>query len=193
MAATNHAQAIKQDSQEYLTTALLQLLEAHQFEDITVTQVVKRAGVSRMAFYRNFDSLEQVLIDYFTPIIETHFKAVLQQQSAELKLAALSTFFIELEATLKLADKRGFEPIVRDVFTNNIQQFYQTIDPWRSLDAIRQKYYVQFMAVGVYQIWRDWLLGGQKESLSFIHQLLANLQHHMDLAVSQPISGLKKR
>ena len=188
MAATNHAQAIKQDSQEYLTTALLQLLETHQFEDITVTQVVKRAGVSRMAFYRNFDSLEQVLTDYFTPIIETHFKAVLQQQSAELKLAALSTFFIELEATLKLAAKRGFEPIVRDVFTDNIQQFYQTIDPWRSLDAIRQKYYVQFMAVGVYQIWRDWLLGGQKEPLSFIHQLLANLQHHMDLAVSQPLA-----
>ncbi|EOR84938.1 transcription regulator, TetR family [Latilactobacillus sakei subsp. sakei LS25] len=44
------------------------------------------------------------------------------------------------------------------------------------------------MAVGVYQIWRDWLLGGQKEPLSFIHQLLANLQHHMDLAVSQPLA-----
>lgn len=65
MAATNHAQAIKQDSKDYLTTALLQLLEKNIYSSITVSQVVRRAGVSRMAFYRNFDSLDDVLTRLF--------------------------------------------------------------------------------------------------------------------------------
>lgn len=60
MAATEHSKKIKQDSQTYLITALLQLLKTKDFTDITVTQVVKRAGVSRMAFYRNFDTLDDV-------------------------------------------------------------------------------------------------------------------------------------
>ena len=57
MAATQHAQLIKQDSRDYLTTALLQLLETHDLATITVTQVVKRAGVSRMAFSVSYTHL----------------------------------------------------------------------------------------------------------------------------------------
>ena len=74
MAATNHAQAIKKDSQTYLTTALLQLLRTHDLDTITVTQVVKRAGVSRMAFYRNFTTLEDLLTAYFARRLQRGFR-----------------------------------------------------------------------------------------------------------------------
>ena len=89
MAATQHAQQIKQDSQTYLTTALLQLLETKDLSDITVAQVVRRAGVSRMAFYRNFDTLDDILIAYFRPLIAARFNDVVNQAPQNEKLSAL--------------------------------------------------------------------------------------------------------
>lgn len=69
MAATQHAQQIKQDSQDYLTIALFQLLQKKELDQIKVTELIKRAGVSRMAFYRNYHSLAEILEQYFAPQI----------------------------------------------------------------------------------------------------------------------------
>ncbi|WP_300558725.1 TetR/AcrR family transcriptional regulator, partial [Companilactobacillus sp.] len=96
MAATNHAQAIKKDSQQYLTTALLQLLETKPLNEISVTQVVKRAGVSRMAFYRNFDTLDDLLTSYFEPQIEQKFTDIKNDISTQDKMDSLGQFFTQM-------------------------------------------------------------------------------------------------
>ena len=48
-------------TQEYIITALLQLLHKKAFAQISVTEVCRKAGVSRMSFYRHFESREDVL------------------------------------------------------------------------------------------------------------------------------------
>lgn len=47
-----------------ITQALLQLMQTGSFENIRITDITKRAGVSRVSFYRNFESKEDVLIKY---------------------------------------------------------------------------------------------------------------------------------
>ncbi|MCI1554346.1 MAG: TetR family transcriptional regulator [Levilactobacillus sp.] len=175
MAATQHAQAIKQDSQDYLATALLQLLATKDLSDLTVTAVVRRAGVSRMAFYRNFTTLADVLTAHFTPIITARFDDVLAHVPQAQKLAALGDFFTDLAPTLKLAVTRGFEPVFQQIFTQNMIRFYASIS-WPAITPVQQKYWTTFMTAGVYQIWRDWLLAGQVESLTTIHELIADFQ-----------------
>lgn len=177
MAATNHAQAIKKDSQTYLTTALLQLLRTHDLDTITVTQVVKRAGVSRMAFYRNFSTLAELLTDYFAPAIAARFQDVLQHVPAEQKLVAMGQFFGDFAPALQLAAQRGFESIIQQLFDDNMTTFYQTTMAEAGLTAVQLKYWTKFMSAGVYAIWREWLLNGQVESLTTIHDLLATLQN----------------
>ncbi len=176
MAATNHAQAIKKDSQTYLTTALLQLLRTHDLDTITVTQVVKRAGVSRMAFYRNFTTLEDLLSTYFAPAIAARFQDVLQHVPANQKLLAMGQFFSDFAPTLRLAEQRGFENIIQQLFNTNMTNYYQATMANGTLTAVQLKYWTRFMSAGVYAIWREWLLGGQLESLTTIHELLATLQ-----------------
>ena len=36
-----------------IVDGLFDLMENKKFEDITITEIIKRAGVSRMGFYRN--------------------------------------------------------------------------------------------------------------------------------------------
>ena len=48
-------------TRECLTTALMQLMKEKPIDKITITELVKRAGVSRTAFYRNYSSKEDIL------------------------------------------------------------------------------------------------------------------------------------
>lgn len=51
-----HNQNLNKQITEYLQEALILLLEKKAFGDITITELCKKAGVSRMAFYSNYKS-----------------------------------------------------------------------------------------------------------------------------------------
>ncbi len=47
-----------------IEAAMLLLMREKAFSDITITELIKRAGVSRVSYYRNYDSKESVLENY---------------------------------------------------------------------------------------------------------------------------------
>ena len=61
-------------TKECIRTALLSLMATETFDQITVTAIIKRAGVSRGGFYRNYTSKEDVLRE----IVEQLFQYVLE-------------------------------------------------------------------------------------------------------------------
>lgn len=48
-------------TKECLQTALIYLMNEKPFDKITITELVKRSGVSRTAFYRNYTTKEDIL------------------------------------------------------------------------------------------------------------------------------------
>lgn len=50
-------------TKECLQTALIHLMSEKSFEQITITELVKRSGVSRTAFYRNYATKEAILTE----------------------------------------------------------------------------------------------------------------------------------
>lgn len=176
MAATDHSQQIKQDSKNYLITALLQLLKTKHLNEITVTAVVKKAGVSRMAFYRNFETLEDVLVAYFKPQIDQEFDTIIHKVPQDKKFAALGDFFERMAESMILAEHGNYEYIIQKIFDDNIRDFYDQALNWDQFSMIQKKYWIKFMGAGVYAIWKEWLIDGQKESLRDIHTLIADFQ-----------------
>ncbi|MBM7642252.1 TetR/AcrR family transcriptional regulator [Streptococcus loxodontisalivarius] len=59
---------------ESLETALLQLLENKSLKQLTISELVSKAGVSRNAFYRNFTSKEAILKGRFRRVIRRIMK-----------------------------------------------------------------------------------------------------------------------
>ncbi|HCC00627.1 MAG TPA: TetR/AcrR family transcriptional regulator [Ruminococcaceae bacterium] len=177
MPATKHAQEIKNDSKEYLTTALFQILKNKSLEEIKITELVKRAGVSRMAFYRNYNTLEEILIAYFEPKIATLFEAVILQIPSSQKMEELQFFFSEFSTALSLAIKRNYEYIIQGIFHRHMLLFYAKNTDWRCIPPMQLNYWSQFMSAGVYAIWREWFLNRQGESLEEIHELIATFQN----------------
>ena len=52
-------------AKDYIVESLLYLMKKEKFENITVTDISKKAGVNRITFYRNFNSKEEVLMVHF--------------------------------------------------------------------------------------------------------------------------------
>ena len=48
-----------------VTEALLSLMEKNDYDKITVTDITREAGISRMTYYRNYNSKDDILIKYF--------------------------------------------------------------------------------------------------------------------------------
>lgn len=53
---------------ESITQALLILMESKDFQKITITDIVNKAGVVRMSFYRNYTRKEDVLLKHLQEI-----------------------------------------------------------------------------------------------------------------------------
>lgn len=167
MAATNHAQTIKKDTKEFITTAMLQMLSKEKLQTLTVSQVCKRAGVSRMAFYRNFDGLDQILYEYYQPQISAVFDTIRQRTQFSAKYDSQLTFFHTFGDDLLSSVDRGFEPIIQRIFIEEIEKFY---------DKDSDGYWTTFMSAGVYAIWRKWLLDGQQKPLKEIMEFLKQFE-----------------
>ena len=54
---------------ECITKALLTLMKSRPLSEISITEIVKRAGVARVSFYRNFSSKEDVIKKHLRVLI----------------------------------------------------------------------------------------------------------------------------
>jgi len=59
---------------ECMVSALMQLLETKPMSEITVTDITDKAGVSRMSYYRNYASKDEILADHLDDIFNTYIE-----------------------------------------------------------------------------------------------------------------------
>ena len=109
-------QESKNLTRESIKIALIQLMQQHSLDEITVTALLERAGVSRAGFYRNYPSKEAVLDEIFQNFynkISLYFLHELNDKDHHERYVALfqylkdQTDFVKLFFTL--CEKKGNE------------------------------------------------------------------------------------
>ncbi len=63
-----------------ISEAILDLMDHTEFEKLRVSAIVKRAGVSRMTFYKYYASPYEALTDYLKILIEKYIRVNEQEQ-----------------------------------------------------------------------------------------------------------------
>lgn len=66
----------------YLLEAFIQMAKTRKLSEITITDLVRKAGVNRSIFYRNFKNVEDVLHEYFAVFIRDAMEACPEGSSA---------------------------------------------------------------------------------------------------------------
>lgn len=102
---------------KHLTDALLTLLAEKSLEDISISELVETAGVSRASFYRNYERKEDILkahIDTlfreWTEVWEEKDGALLSEQ-----VYAMIAHFEKHRSFYKRLNERGLTDLLKDV------------------------------------------------------------------------------
>lgn len=74
----NNNKEINSLTRESIELALISLLKTKKFNEISITEITKKAGVSRTAYYRNYKSKEEILSTCIKTIMNNTSNALLQ-------------------------------------------------------------------------------------------------------------------
>lgn len=80
-------------TRECLQTALIYLMNDKPFEKITITELVKRSGVSRTAFYRNYQTKEDILDEVAGDIVDSLINSIAEAYDSNSISDWYDTFF----------------------------------------------------------------------------------------------------
>ncbi|GAK31186.1 transcriptional regulator [Weissella oryzae SG25] len=165
MAKTAFSLAQQVDSQNFITEAVLNLLETKPYDKLTITDVVKKAGTSRMAFYRNFASLDDVLIQYYYNLFQEFFIKKEKEANFDQQIAVLTEFLTATREELLRAFNQGYEQPIFVAFSRQVLEF---MNPQSKLE----NYQVKFIAAGTFAVWKEWLISKDDSSAAEINAML---------------------
>ena len=143
-------------TRECLRIAMFKLMNQEDFEKITITEIAKRAGVSRLAFYRNYETKEALVADLCQSLFTELRSSLTSDRFHNDRKKWYTSFFqtirdnseyfqIYLDANLKLADGLVLE----------------TVYPVSSVED----HYARAASEGAFlSVLTDWFKGGMRET-----------------------------
>lgn len=119
----NNNAEINAVTKEAIEQALISLLDEKEFKDITISEIVKRAGVSRTAYYRNYKSKEDILSTCLKNIMNKSSNSLLGydalKDTKKTWIALLETVKVNYKE-YKLLLKAGYKNIIIDEFNKSM-------------------------------------------------------------------------
>lgn len=158
------ANARERRSRQWLQEALLQMMGRKPFQDITVTDVAERAGVSRLTFYRNFSSKEEVLTSYFDDLFARYLDDLGRSDAASLQAALCQCleYWRSHAAVTRLLVRDGLEALIHRPFEHYLDQVIARVEPPISLSRTQKR----FVVGGLFFVMLDWLDGDVGRAVS---------------------------
>ncbi|MDO4338529.1 MAG: TetR/AcrR family transcriptional regulator [Eubacteriales bacterium] len=157
----------------YISTALLLLMEQNDYQSITVTDIAKKAGVSRMTYYRTYSSKEDILIQYFNSLAHDFMQEIKSRPDITLHQFAVHflTFFKEHGSLLPTLKKANLLELIFQNFIDNLKYFYTELSGNHQLSA-SENYHLHFNAGGLSFALILWSESGYKETPEQMAQML---------------------
>lgn len=112
-----------QQSKEWITQALFELMKVKPYAKITVKDIAEKAGVSRITFYRHFEVKEDILNYRFSMLFE-QYQADLENEeiySIEEALIKCFDYWKKNRTQLELLLKNHLETIIYAPFKNYLE------------------------------------------------------------------------
>lgn len=150
-------------AKECIVTALIELMKVQDYNAITITDITRKAGVSRMAYYRNYTSKDDILNTYMDEVgLSIHEKITHMGSYDE-----IYHYYYELFDQLGRYNDLGIaayrahlgELILANINKNMLVTF-PPVD-----DSPAERYRALYLAGAFYNVFIEWLKGGRHESV----------------------------
>ena len=148
----------------YLAHALISLMEKKPIEEICITELTKKAGVSRMSYYRSFDSKQHILEEHLQTIIrrfriEGEKRGYLGKEHGYEQLLYAYRFFRHHSRYALCLHNANLSSILLDGLNKYMEQYMLTPDA-----DFAKRYKTYAYAGALYNLYIQWLQNGMQES-----------------------------
>lgn len=147
---------------ECIATALIELMKNKDFNSITITDITRMAGVSRMAYYRNYSSKEDILNQYMDEI----GNAIHERISKKITLSELQEYYQNLFEQLGAHRDLGItthRAHLAELILQHINKNMALTFPPEGCGT-KERYRHFYLAGAFYNVLMEWVKGGMRES-----------------------------
>ena len=156
-----------------ITDALFELLKTKELPQITVTELIKKAGVCRASFYRNFYLTEDVIRQYGSDMYAKINRTIpLNPGGIYEHILAVNTYLYTQRERLALIEKRGLYHLMEDPIMEQCVFQLQRLGVWSN------HYQAEFYAGAVTHMLRVWARRSFAESPAEITRIIHSLLNH---------------
>ncbi|MGI6003537.1 MAG: TetR/AcrR family transcriptional regulator [Lachnospiraceae bacterium] len=156
-----------QRSSEQMFQGLLRCMEKKNFDKISISDVTKESSVSRATFYRNFDSMIDILYwkcnQLFNQVLTDYCRQACDNDKHESLVCYVFRFWIERSHMIEVLLSGGRSDIIYNSFYNNgsivLDYLNKKYNGKQAPGRDRMRDYKYFLAictgifVGVFQVW----------------------------------------
>ena len=158
---------------ECLCTALVTLMAEKPFDKISISELCHKAGVSRMAYYRNYNSKEEILLQHLDECFKGCLAELRQLQPPTVYDVSVKCFtYIEREPLF-------FREIVNSEFASalmdKIHEYSKDVMTLLMPDLEVPAYIISHFTGGIYKIVVDWIKNGMDVSAAELAELVFRL------------------
>ncbi len=142
-----------------ITTALMALLKQKPYREIKVTEVVKKAGICRASFYRNYLTMDQVIDEAVSGLFSSVFQGItMSPDNVAEYVEQVFRGIRQHREDLEVLIKQGLFYKVSD------KVYQETLAQIENLNVFNNRYQPYFFAGASAALIYAWIDGGFAES-----------------------------
>lgn len=145
-------------AKEYMVIALMQLLDEKPLSSISVSELTRKAGVSRMTYYRNYNRKEDIFISYLEDIMTDYYEDFKELPQKGMyydykNLLHCFCYFKEHKDFISSVFQCGMGHILLQGLSDYI------LEIWHNRKEDKEEYYtLQAFAGSLYHVYISWLV-----------------------------------
>ena len=164
-------------AKECIFIALMQLMEKTSFSDISITEITKKAGVSRMAYYRNYESKEEIIIQYLNELFQDYLEEIHSCGQVDVYQFAYQYFayFRQHEVLIKNLLRSNLWNLLLERFDTYLHSIFAGLLTHNITSPEMKVYEVHFLVGGLYKILIEWIQNDMAQSDEEMAALICKL------------------
>ena len=161
---------------ESIFSALMQLMEKEKFDNITITEITTRAGVSRMAYYRNYEDKKEIILSYMDELFKTYWENIYKKPQNDFQSACLYfNYFRENKNLLFHILDSGLTQFILEKHNLYLQTIFKDLYSHITLESKKEKYVIDFLSGGLFKTLISWAENGMEESNEYMAKIVCEL------------------
>lgn len=155
-------------AKECMFDALMNLMEEKNYHEISVTEITKKAGFSRMAYYRNYNTKEDILVDHIDDQSQKILSYFQTHKDNSDNFQFLVLFFAVFRSQKRLLHnliKSDISYFLLKNFKKNASDMMDDFSKYTNKDSVQpDPYKAHFIAGGLFEVVLEWSKQAMQES-----------------------------